>query len=330
MIRRRKSMTSGIAVAALALFVVAQSASATFPGPNGRITFMREDSNGHWQVWVSDADLSHARQLTDSEADSGWSEWSPDGSHLLFDSDRADPDHDNDPFINDIYTMRPDGTDVRKLTDSVGFAGGGGAWSPDGRLITFESDRGDYPAQAGIYRMNAKDGSDVRRVTSLPAGFEWDESSQFSPDGTWILFTRYGPAGSAVHIVQLDGSGLRRVTPWKLRAGSADWSPDGSQIVFEAEAEGFPRGSAWIVGVDGRGLENLTPTPTIDGVLDGYADPVFSPDGKQIMLLHGLFYPDGHSTAGLATMRRDGSDLQYVADGLGLEHQPDWGSAQRR
>ena len=65
-------------------------------------------------------------------------------------------------------------------------------------------------------------------------------------------------------------------------------------------------------------LENLTPIPTTDGVLDGYADPAFSPDGRQIMLLHGLFYPDGSSTGGLATMRRDGSRLRYVGDGLGL------------
>ena len=327
--RPRRKIATGLALASLAALLLAQSAAATFPGRNGQITFMREDANGHWQVWVADANLRNARQLTDFDASSGWSAWSPDGSRILFDSDVTDPDHDNDPFINDLFTIKPDGTGLRKLTDSVGYAGGAGAWSPDGRLIVFEADRGDYPAQAGIYVMNSKDGSNVRRLTSLPAGVDWDGAPKFSPDGRRILFTRYTPDGAAVHIMRLDGSGLRRVTPWELNANDADWSPDGTQIVFEAYPEAFPRGSAWIVGTDGRGLENLTPTPTMDGARDGYSDPVFSPDGKQIMLLHGLFYPDGRITAGLATMHRDGSHLRYVSDGLGIEHQVDWGPAVR-
>ena len=326
---RRRKIATGLALASLAALLLVQTAAATFPGRNGQITFMREDADGHWQVWVADANLRNARQLTDFDASSGWSAWSPDGSRILFDSDVADPDHDNDPFINDLFTLKPDGTGLRKLTDSVGYAGGAGAWSPDGRLIVFEADRGDYPAQAGIYVMNSKDGSNVRRLTSLPAGVDWDGAPKFSPDGRRILFTRFTPDGAAVHIMRLDGSGLRRVTPWELNANDADWSPDGTQIVFEAYPEAFPRGSAWIVGIDGRGLENLTPSPTMDGARDGYADPVFSPDGKKVILLHGLFYSDGRFTAGLATMRRDGSQLKYVGDGLGMEHQVDWGPAVR-
>ncbi len=325
----RRKISTGLALASLAALLFVQSAAATFPGRNGQITFMREDANGHWQVWVADANLRHARQITDFDASSGWSAWSPDGSRILFDSDVTDSDHDNDPFINDLFTINPDGTGLRKLTDSVGYAGGAGAWSPDGRLIVFEADRGDYPAQAGIYVMNSNDGGNVRRLTSLPAGVDWDGAPKFSPDGRRILFTRFTPDGAAVHIMRLDGSGLRRVTPWELNANDADWSPDGAQIDLEAYPEAFPRGSAWIVGTNGRGLKNLTATPTTGGAVDGYADPVFSPDGKKIMLTHGVFYADGRVTVGLATMRRDGSHLQYVGDGLGFEHQVDWGPAVR-
>jgi TolB protein len=329
-LRRRRPLVVGITLALVAALSVVSTTMATFPGRNGRITFMRDDANGFAQVWVADSDLSHARQLTDDHATSGWPVWSPDGSRIAFDSDSTDPDHDNDPFINDIFTIRPDGTGLRKLTDSVGYAGGSAAWSPDGRLIVFEADRGDYPAQAGIYVMNSRDGSNMRRVTSLAPGIDWDGSPKFSPDGKRILFTRYSAQGAAVHTMRLDGSGLRRLTPWELNANDADWSPDGTRIVFEAYPDSFPRGSAWVVGANGRGLANLTPTPTMEGILDGYSDPVYSPDGKQILLLHGLFYEDGSFTGGLATMRRDGSHLEYVSDGLGLEHQPDWGRLPRR
>ena len=42
-------------------------------------------------------------------------------------------------------------------------------------------------------------------------------------------------------------------------------------------------------------------------------------------MLWGFHYEDGSFTAGLATIRVDGSDLRYIGDGMGLEHQADWG-----
>ncbi len=253
---------------------------------------------------------------------------------IAFDSDVTDPDPNADPFIDDIFTMKPDGSDLRKLTNSVGYAGGAAAYSPDGKLIVFEADRGDYPAKAGIYVMDARDGSHVRRITSLPAGINWDAAPRFSPDGRKLVFTRFrdgyttpdgGVVGqtSALFVVRLDGTDLHRITPWDLGAGDADWSPDGTRIVFELDSGG----DAFIVGSDGNGLRNLTRRPAVPGVFDGFSDPVFSPDGTLILLLHGLHYDDGTFTGGLATIHPDGTHLQYVADGLGMEHQPDWGRA---
>ena len=41
------------------------SASATTPGVNGRISFMRSDDNGHWQIWTANPDLTAQHQLTE-------------------------------------------------------------------------------------------------------------------------------------------------------------------------------------------------------------------------------------------------------------------------
>ncbi len=323
-VRPRRQIGFALILALVTLLGVGSPASATYPGRNGQIVFMRNDANDHWQIWIADADLTNARQVAHFDGNAGWPVWSPDGSRIAFDGDLADPDPTSDPYINDIYTIKPDGTGLRKLTDSVGYAGAASTWSPDGRLIAFEADRGDYPAQAGIYVMNARDGSNRHRITSLSPGVDWDGAPRFSPDGKHLAFTRFTSEGSAVHTIRLDGTGLQRLTPWDVNAGDADWSPDGMQLVFEANPTGFPRGSAWVVGADGRHLKNLTPEPTIEGVGDGYADPVFSPDGRTILVLHGLFFPDGRFTAGLASMRADGRRLRYVADGLGEEHQVDW------
>src|SRR4051812_1179601 len=135
---------------------------AAGPG-RGQLTFMRQDSQGFWQVWVADTDLEHQRQLTRGAANSGWPVWSPDGRRIAFDSDRADPDPDDPVTINDVFTMRPDGTGVTKLTDSTSLSSDAG-WSPDGARIAFSSDRADVSGRQSIFTMRA-DGGQVRRVT---------------------------------------------------------------------------------------------------------------------------------------------------------------------
>jgi Tol biopolymer transport system component len=297
--------------------------AATIPAQNGSIAFVRSVS-GTAQIWTACPDLSHAKQLTSvPNRDSGGIAWSPDGSRIAFDSNRDDPDPNADPFINDVYVMDRDGAGVRKLTKSIGLSGGP-SYSPDGRLIAFESDRGEA-GKEGIYLMEAADGSGVRRLTTALPG-KFDQASHFSPDGKRLVFTRTTSDSSAeLVVVNLDGSGLRSITPGDLAAGDAKWSPDGPRIVFEAYPPQYPRGSAWIVAPDGSGLKNLTDRPA--GAEQGFADPVWSPDGSLILLLHGLFASDGSSTGGLATMHPDGTGLRYVADGRGEEHGPDWASA---
>ena len=255
----------------------------------------------------------------------------------------TDPDHENDPFIDDIFTMKPDGTGLVKLTDSVGYAGGAAAYSPDGHQIVFEADRGDYPAKAGIYIMNARDGSHMRRFTRLPEGVNWDGAPRFSPDGKKLVFTRFRdgytkPNGqvvepmSALFIVKPNGSGLHRITDWSSPGpGDADWSPDGKKLVFEQNGPVGDRGDAWVIGADGRGLRNLTAAAAVPhSLFEGFYDPVWSPDGKFILLGHERFSDDEVFTAGLATIHPDGTHLQYVNGEGNFEHQPDWGRLPRR
>ena len=146
----------------------------------------------HWQVWVSKSDLSDAVQITQGTSESVCPVWSPDGRRIAFDSNQSDPDPTDDIGINDVYTMRADGTDVRKVTDSHGFSGEP-AWSPDGSLIAFSSDRGVYPSRQAIYVIRP-DGTGMRRVTEKPRLGDWQSSPRFSPDGRKLVFTEYRPA----------------------------------------------------------------------------------------------------------------------------------------
>jgi Tol biopolymer transport system component len=346
---RRRSLNAFIGAVAI-VAIVAPAALATPPGPNGRITFMREDASGFLQVWTSNPDLTAAQQLTGGLANSGVSAWTPDASRIAFDSDRTDPDPTDDLIVNDVFTMRADGSDVTKLTDSVGFSGDP-AVSPDGALIVFDADRGVTSGGPGftqafpdlsVYVMDAADGHAVRRITTPPSGSS-DSEPRFSPDGTAIVFTRWRGGHSlrfgrlvgdtsAVFVVNLDGTGLCRITGWGARSGQVDWSPDGSRIVFENVGDYFGSADAYTVRPDGSGLENLTHGRGIGGGpnsfhLDGFYDPVWSPDGTKVLLGHGLLGADGLFREGLAVINADGSNLDWVAPEVHVEHQPDWGTA---
>jgi len=311
------------------VLILAPLTSATSPGKNGRIVFMRKDAAGHWQVWVAGPRLDGAKRITAGPADSGWPVWSPDGRRLAFDSSRTDPDPNDSTPVNDVFTMNPDGTDVTRLTDSVG-ASADAAWSPDGSRIAFDADRGDPSSKQGIYSMRS-DGSDVRRITTLPPGYEYDLAPSISPDGKRLVFTRYRGKGcpqpfcqsekAALFVVALDGTGPRRLTSFAIHAGEADWSPDGKRIVFEAYPHG-PYGDVYVVGADGRDLRNLTRNPVGRA---GSADPVWSPDGTKILFLDNRVV-SGRGRTGLTTMRPNGSVRTFLSRKNIESHQPDWES----
>ena len=337
----------------LAAGLLAPRALATTPSTNGRLTFMRQDPNGFWQVWTSNPDLTAEHKLTSGNVDSGWSVWSPDASRIAFDSDRSDPDLSDNTFINDVFSMRADGSDVRKLTDSVGFSGDA-AYAPNGRLIAFDANRGLTSGDPGwpsaspdlsIYVMNAANGSGVRRVTTPPAGTS-DTEPRFSPDGSALVFSRfrggntlkYSPrvAGdtSALFIVNLDGTGLHRITGWGANVGQADWSPDGSRIVFENACCSRGPANVYTVSPAGGALTDLTHGHGITGngndtstQDDGFYDPVWSPDGTKVLLGHEFLATDGSFQVGLAVIDADGTNLRWVATEVHDEHQPDWGTA---
>ena len=152
-----------------------QRASATDPpeGPfNNEIATMNPDGTG---VTV----------LTDTRSPVGHrsTRWSPDGSQIVFDSNRDEPAPTTESRFgnNDIYKMNRNGSGVTRLTTNAGTAGISGSaidqlpqFSPDGTKIVFDSGRNRETVPAGgrqlnpseVYTMNATDGSGQTRITN--------------------------------------------------------------------------------------------------------------------------------------------------------------------
>ena len=329
-----------------ALSLVAAPASATYPGTNGRLTFQRFDDDGHGQVWVANPDMTRQTQLTSGRDDGAFPVWSPDGARIAFQSSRTDPDLDGGPEIQDIFTMRADGTDVRQITDSVGDAEKP-AYSPDGRWIAYAADRADYPASQGIWLIRSDGSGQLHRLTTLPSGSFWQELARFSPDGSRVAYTEYRGGevltnhrdGSvvgeqaAIFSVRIDGTDVRQLTPWGIHAGDADWSPDGSTIVFSGQPTHIGDiGDVQTVTADGRHLTDLTKDGTLTGIGRDSAvnyienfNTVYSPDGTKIIFVRAEYSAESGFHMGLMTMSADGSGRAWLSQGF--EHQPDWGIA---
>jgi Tol biopolymer transport system component len=181
--------------------------------PDGRrIVFVRDFDPIRGQVdddlLTMNADGTNQRNLTNTLGVQDSSpNWSPDGGRIAFVSDR-----DGDL---EVYTMRPDGSNVRQLTfnDAPEFRPN---WSPDSRTITFTSRR---DGDAEVYVMDA-DGTHQTNVTADPAGD--DGVSAWSPDGEKIV---YLSRDFDVFTMNADGSDKVGLTKGPAFDFESDWQP---------------------------------------------------------------------------------------------------------
>jgi len=231
-----------------------------------------------------------------------------------------------------IFRIRRDGTHRQNLSKMSCTATCSAehlpAWSPDGTKIAFRYGLGN-PAfvdslsyQAGIW-IEDTDGSGLRQVTQLTPGRSWDSDPQWSPDGRKLVFARADlkTDASAVFTVNLDGTDVRRVTPWRLNGGDGpDWSPDGRWILFRAQ----PRDTSsnvFQVHPDGSGLRNLTKQSAAGF---HYLSSSFSPDGRMIASARTPG-TGSYGAADLVVMSASGADPRPVAATSRWESAVDWG-----
>jgi Tol biopolymer transport system component len=192
--------------------------------------------------------------------------WSRDGSKVTVTTTRELND-------TDLFTMRADGGDIRRVTDDA-VAELYPAVSRSGRLVFAAPTRSAIP-QLGLFTITRRGGA-PKGLTRPPLGAD-DIYPSWSRDERTLAFVRnFAPSGlddGELWTIRADGTNARRLFVSDRELMGTTWSPDGSQVAFGRFD--LHRPAIWAVGADGRAPHELTGR-------GGVAAPAWSPDGSRL------------------------------------------------
>jgi len=177
-----------------------------------------------FNVWVAPmAALDSAKPIT-SDGRGDWPTWSPDGGVAY--SNYAD---------GNIWLIGPDGSNRKQLTSKA--RGFNPRFSPDGHYIVFTS---DASGSVQIWRMDS-DGNNPKQLTDSP--FQLVSRSDCSPDGKWVVYSRWG-SEKGVWKVSMEGGNAVRLSDTDAHVPTV--SPDGKMVAYSYEdaSANPPRGIA--------------------------------------------------------------------------------------
>jgi TolB protein len=281
-----------------------ENAEAYFNGDGRQLIFQsKRDGRECDQIYTMSANGSDVRMISTGGGRTTCSYFFPHKPRVLYSSTHMAssqcpprPDYSRGyvwPIYSsyDIFTARPDGSDLKRLTSTPGYDAEA-TISTDGRKIVFTSMRdGDLD----IYTMDA-DGKNVRRLTTE---LGYDGGPFFSADGKQIVYRAFHPQKPEeiarykqkltenlieptvfeIWVMNADGTNKRQVTNLKAASFAPYFFPDGTRIIFASNVND-PKGrnfDLYMVKTDGSGLEQITFNETFDGF------PMFSPDGKKLV-----------------------------------------------
>jgi TolB protein len=243
---------------------------------------------GNAEIFVMAADGSGQRQATANRSINNFPSWSPSGESLIYTSYRQanrpllflstrgrgqpgrllpklptgrgqyrgvfSPKGDriavvlSDEGAAEIYSVRPDGSDLRRLTRNRTIDVSP-SWSPDGSQLAFVSDRTGSPQ---VYLMSAS-GGEPRRLTFQGS---YNTNPTWSPDGNWIAYESRVGGQFDIWIIDPDGQTSVPIVAHPRNDEGPTWAPNSRMLAFSSKR--FGRAEICVVDSDGENLRRLT------------------------------------------------------------------------
>jgi Tol biopolymer transport system component len=238
--------------------------------------------------------ITNARQLIFEGRRSGEGYFSPDGSKLIFQSEREE----GNPFYQ-MYVLDLNTGDTTRVSNGTGKTTCG-FFQPGTDRVLFAATHADPQALA-------KQKAELEfRASGKQRRYSWDYDDAFE-----------------IYSAKQDGTDLVNLTHSPGYDAEGAFSPDGKQIVFCSLRAAFPIeklsselraryekdpswfGDIYIMNADGSNVRRLTNVPGYDG------GPFFSPDGQRIIWRH---FEENGMIADIWTMKTDGSDKRRITD----------------
>lgn len=212
------------------------------------------DYDPEMELYVYERTEGVLRRLTDFRGYDAEASYSPDGAWIVFTSTRGAYDRDltekernllevNPSYFGDLYLMRADGSDLKRLTDVPGYDGGPFFVADGSRIVWRRFDEDGLVAD--VFTMKP-DGTDVRQLTDFGA-MSWAPYAH--PSGEYVFFAsnKLGFTNFEIYIVDMEGKKEPvRVTYTDGFDALPVPSPDGRQLAWTSNRAGGSGGQIFL------------------------------------------------------------------------------------